>query len=438
MKASNHASLPEDNTATSENSTPFWFSSVVKPIVFEKLKQNVTTDILVVGGGIAGLTTAYCLAKEGRKVILVEDKFIGSDETGRTTAHITCALDAHYFELEKTFDVETAQLAADSHITAIEWIANTIKEHKINCHFKRVDGYLFLHPSDTNETLEKEYEATKRAGLSTEILHTIPSIAAEDGKGCIKFSDQAQFHILLYLKGLADALIQMGGKIYTKTKAENITTKGATANGFTIKANHIVVATNTPINDWVTMHTKQWPYRTYVIAAKVPKGQLPYALWWDTGDNDSKWISKPYHYVRLEELNEQYDLLIAGGEDHRTGQTDETDSNENDRYAKLENWTKNHFPAIGDIEFKWSGQVLEPIDSLAYIGKNPSDENIYIITAHSGNGITYGTLGGIIISDIITGKENPWIKIYSPSRITLKTTGDYLHEVGNMVAQYGD
>lgn len=438
MKTPDNTSESKNGTITSGDNLSYWFSSAIKPLAFKKLNENIGTDILVIGGGIAGLTTAYCLAKEGRKVILVEDGFIGSGETGRTTAHITCALDDHYFELEKTFDEHTAQLAANSHMAAIEWIANTVKHHKINCHFKRVDGYLFLHPSDTKETLEKEYKATKRAGLITEMLNSVPSIAAEKGKSCIKFSDQAQFHILLYLKGLADAFIKLGGKIYTQTKAGNITAEGATANGFKVKANHIVVATNTPINDWVIMHTKQWPYRTYVIAAKVPKGKLPYALWWDTGDHNSKWIIKPYHYVRLEELDEQYDILIAGGEDHRTGQADDENIKEEDRYTKLEKWTKKHFPAIGDIEFKWSGQVLEPIDSLAYIGKNPGEDNIYIITGDSGNGMTHGTLGGMIITDIITGKENPWIKIYSPSRITLKTTGDYLHEVGNMVVQFGD
>jgi glycine/D-amino acid oxidase-like deaminating enzyme len=138
-------------------------------------------------------------------------------------------------------------------MAAIEWIANTVEHHNIDCHFKRVDGYLFLSSSDTVETLEKEYEATKRAGLATEMLNYIPSIVSEDSNLCIKFSDQAQFHILLYIKGLAEALINLGGKIYTQTKAENITAQGATANGFKVKANHIVVATNTPINDWVTI-----------------------------------------------------------------------------------------------------------------------------------------------------------------------------------------
>ena len=430
--------VPVNENISSGENLSFWFAAVKKPLSYEVLNSNIDTDILVIGGGIAGLTTAYCLAKEGRKVVLVEDGYLGSGESGRTTAQLTCALDDHYFELEKIYDEPTAQLAANSHMKAIEWIANTIKQHSIECRFKRVDGYLFLHSSDTKETLEKEYEATKRAGLATEMMNNIPGMKGEDGKWCIKFPDQAQFHILLYLKGLADLFVQLGGKIYTQTKAENITKNGASANGFKINAQHIVVATNSPINDWVTIHTKQWPYRTYVVGAKIPKEKLPYSMWWDTGNRESKWVAQPYHYVRLAEFDEQYDILLVGGEDHRTGQADDEGINEEDRYKKLEDWTKKRFPSIEDIVYKWSGQVMEPIDSLAYIGKNPGDDNIYIITGDSGNGMTHGTLGGLIITDIIMERDNPWIKLYSPSRITLKTTNDYLKEVGNMVVQYGD
>ncbi len=427
-----------DAAITSGKNISAWLATLEEPIAYETLQENIDTDILVIGGGIAGLTTAYYLAKEGRKVVLIEDGFVGSGETGRTTAHITCALDDLYMEIEKLFDEKTAQLAANSHTAAIEWIANTVKLNNIDCDFKRVDGYLFLHPTDNKETLDDEYAATKRAGLLTEMHSTIPGIAAEEGQHCIKYPQQAQFHILKYLKGLAKAFTEHEGKIYTKTRAENISTKGATANGFEITAQHIVVATNTPINDWVTIHTKQWPYRTYVIAAKVPKNSLPFALWWDTGDNDSKWVSKPYHYVRLQPLDDDYDLLISGGEDHRTGQADTEGINEEDRYDRLITWTKKRFPMVNDIAYKWSGQVMEPVDALAYIGKNPGDENVYIITGDSGNGMTHGTLGGLIIKDIITGKENPWIEIYSPSRISIKATGSYLKEVGNMTAQYAD
>jgi glycine/D-amino acid oxidase-like deaminating enzyme len=427
MQTSN--SEPIDSNITSGENKSYWIAST-QPIVFEKLQQDIDTEVLIVGGGIAGLTTAYCLLKAGRKVILVEDGYIGSGETGRTTAHITCAFDDRYFELEKIFGKEKAMLAANSHMEAIQFITNTVKQQNIDCNFKRVPGYLFLSGSDKKETLEKEYAATKNAGLLTEMLEQVPGLEAEEGKWCIKFPEQGQFHIMKYLTGLADAIIGMGGKIYTETKAEDITKEGAKANGFDIKAKHIVVATNTPINDLVTMHTKQWPYRTYVIAAKVPKGKLSYSLWWDTGDQDSKWIAAPYHYVRLEEYDNQYDLLISGGEDHKTGQADDEHIAEENRYEKLIEWTKKRFPAMQEVTYKWSGQVMEPIDYMAFIGKNPGNDNIYIITGDSGNGMTHGTLGGIILTDIITGKKNPWEDLYNPSRITLKTAVDFMHEAG--------
>jgi len=431
------ATEPIDSNYTSGENKSFWTTST-QPIIFEKLQQHIETDILIIGGGISGLTTAYCLLKAGRKIVLVEDGFIGSGETGRTTGHITCALDDRYFELEKIFGKEKTMLAANSHTEAIQFIANTIKHENIDCNFHRIPGYLFLSGSDSKETLEKEYEATKNVGLLTEMLKQVPSLASEEGKWCIKFPEQGQFHVMKYLKGLTNAIIAMGGKIYTETKAEEISKYGAKANGFTINANHIVVATNTPVNDWIVMHTKQWAYRTYVIAAKIPKGTAPYALWWDTGNKNSKWAGSPYYYVRLQEFDNEYDLLISGGEDHKVGQADDENIPEEGRYTKLIEWTKKRFPAMGNLEYKWSGQVMEPIDALAFIGKNPGDENIYIITGDSGNGITHGTLGGIILTDIITGKQNPWIDLYNPSRITLRTAGDYLHEVGNMVAQYVD
>jgi len=415
----------------------YWVASA-SPLSFPRLSSEADTEILIIGGGIAGLTTAYLLLKEGKKVVLVEDGFIGSGETGRTTAHLASALDDRYYFIENKLGEDASKLAAESHVEAIKLIASIVQNEKIECGFKRVDGYLFLHPSDQEESLDKEYDATQRAGLLTYMEQGVPGVFNGEQMRTLKFISQAQFHIMHYLEGLAHAIIGMGGIIYTETRAEKIDKHGAMANGFKIRAQHIVVATNTPINDLFTMHTKQHAYRSYVIGCKVKKGSLPYVLWWDTGDADSEWTSQPYHYVRLEEFDESYDLLIAGGEDHKTGQADEEHLPETERYHKLEAWTRQHFPAIEEVTYKWSGQVMEPIDSLGYMGKNPGDENIYIITGDSGNGMTHTTIGAKIITDIIAGRENPWQELYSPSRITLNVAGDYLKETGNMAKQYLD
>jgi len=420
---------------TSGNNVSFWVDSN-QQISYSKLNESLKTEVLIIGGGIAGLTTAYLLLKSGKQVVLIEDGFIGSGESGRTTAHLSCALDDRYYYLEDIYDVESTMLAAESHKTAIGLIEDIVNAESIDCHFKRIDGYLFLDPSDKSENLQKELDASQSAGIDTIMVPTMPGISHPGP--AIKFPEQAQFHIMKYLTGLCQAIIKMGGKIFTETKGENITSEGAKGNGFEIKASHIVVATNTPVNDIVTMHTKQAAYRSYVIAAKVPKGALPYALWWDTGNMDSRWVSQPYHYVRLEAYDEAFDLLISGGEDHKTGQADEEHIPEQDRYYNLEQWTRKHFPEIQEIIYYWSGQVMEPVDSLGFMGKNPGDENIYIITGDSGNGMTHATIGALLIHDSIQGIQNPWEKLYSPSRITLNTAKDFVKEAANMASQYLD
>ena len=426
----------KNGAITSGENLSYWLDSVW-PLEFVKLKQDIDTDILIIGGGIAGLTTAYQLLKTGKRVVLVEDGYIGSGETGRTTAHLTCALDDRFYEIEKTFGEQGSRMAAESHMAAIDWIEKTINAEGIDCDFKRIDGFLFIHSTDTKENLEKEFEATKKAGLNTSWLDHVPGMQAEDGP-CIRFPNQAQFHIMKYLQALAYTIIRMGGIIYTKTHARHIDKYGAECNGFKVRASQIVVATNTPVNDFVAIHTKQFPYRTYVVAFKVQKEQIRQCLWWDTGDQESEWVTAPYHYIRTQKLDEQYDLLIVGGEDHKTGQADAEDISEEQRYKALINWTTKRFPMVKEIMYRWSGQVMEPVDYMAYIGRNPGDENIYIITGDSGNGMTHGTIGGIIISDLIEGRENQWADFYSPKRTPLKTPGPFLKEMINVVKQYGD
>jgi Rieske Fe-S protein len=188
----------------------------------------------------------------------------------------------------------------------------------------------------------------------------------------------------------------------------------------------VVVATNAPINDLVAIHTKQAPYMTYVIAGRVPDGTVPRALYWDTQD--------PYHYVRLQEV-EGHEYLIVGGEDHKSGQAEDT----KERWQRLESWTRERFPAMQEVEYAWAGQVMEAIDGLAFIGRNPLDsDNVFVVTGDCGMGMTHGTIAGILIADLVMGRENPWARLYDPSRKTIRAAGTYVKETANMAAQYGD
>jgi glycine/D-amino acid oxidase-like deaminating enzyme/Rieske Fe-S protein len=413
---------------TSGNKEPSWYANIEQPIKFTKLTNNITSsaavDVVIVGGGITGMSTAYLLSKSGKKVIVIEDGYSGSGETGRTTAHITYALDDRYYNLEKTHGQEGAHKAAESHTAAINLIESIVNEEKIDCDFERLDGFLFVDPSDKKESLDRELEATHRAGIkATELVKRAPLDSFDTGP-CLRFPNQAQFQPLKYLKGLCQATIRYGGEIFTETHAQDISSDAVKiSDGYTINARNIIIATNAPIVDKTSkIYDKQEAYRTYVIGARIKKGAIPKALYWDTGDHNSKNRVPPYHYVRIQRIenNENFDLLIVGGEDHKTGGLGGgEEQNIEERFKRLEVWTRERFPIQKekDIEYRWSGQIMEPLDSLAFIGHNPGDaNNIYIATGDSGNGMTHGTIAGLILSDLILGKNNKWSALYDPSR----------------------
>jgi glycine/D-amino acid oxidase-like deaminating enzyme/nitrite reductase/ring-hydroxylating ferredoxin subunit len=401
------------------------------------LTGDTRTSVCIVGAGIAGMTTAYLLGRAGKAVVVIDDGPIGGGETGRSTAHITAALDDHYSEIEKLHGEEGIRIAAQSHSAAIDKIESIASLEDIDCDFERVDGYLFAGTPDDRKALEEELKAARRAGLDeVEMVDRAP-IKSFDTGPALRFPRQAQFHPLKYLNGLARAILRDGGHIYSGTHATTIndgepaTVK--TSDGHVITADNVVVATNSPVNDWVILHTKQAAYRTYVIAARIPRGSVQRGLYWDTLD--------PYHYIRLQEVDtlvdpsHRQDLLIVGGEDHKTGQANDAD----ERFRCLEEWTRQRFPMIGNVDFRWSGQIMEPVDYMAFIGKNPgNDQHIYIATGDSGNGITHGTIAGMLLTDLILGRKNPWTKLYDPSRVTLRATPDFLKENLNVAAQFSD
>ncbi|MCU7514042.1 MAG: FAD-dependent oxidoreductase [Ignavibacteria bacterium] len=430
----NEPEIPSSQITSGKNLS-YWTASV-KPAASDRLERNLKVDVVVIGGGISGLTTAYLLTREGKNVAIMEDGEIGSGESGRTTAHISNALDDRYSYIRELLGEENARLAAESHSAAIGKVEKIVNEEKIDCDFERLPGYLFLHPSDKKKTLDDELKATHEAGIRTEMIEGVPGIPLETGP-CLMFPDQATFNPMKYYDGLAAAIVRNGGLIFTNTHASKVTNLGVTSDkGFTIRADYIVVATNSPINDTFAIHTKQAPYRTYVIGGLVRKGSLPRALWWDTGDQNSIWTSDPYHYVRLQNFSPEYDLLIAGGEDHKTGQPDEEGVQEEDKYNNLVMWTMERFP-VESFEYKWSGQVMEPVDAMAFIGRNPMDsDNVFIVTGDSGNGMTHGTIAGILITDMIMGRQNPWQDLYDPSRKTVKAASDFIQENVNVAKQF--
>jgi glycine/D-amino acid oxidase-like deaminating enzyme/nitrite reductase/ring-hydroxylating ferredoxin subunit len=413
----------------SGQTTSVWRATAKVP-EFSPLAEDTQADVCIVGAGIAGLTTAYLLAREGKSVAVFDDGRIGGGMTERTTAHLSNAFDDRYQEMENLHGEHGSRLIADSHTAAIDRIEQIVIEEKIECEFERLDGYLFAALNQSKEILEGELKSAHRAGLEgVEQVGRAP-IADFDTGMCLRFPRQAQFHPLKYLAGLARAIERDGGRIFTATHITEMEggakTYVKTSDGHTVTAEAIVIATNAPINNIVTIHTKQAPYTTYAIGARVPRGSVTRALYWDTLD--------PYHYVRLESSElDNYDLLIVGGEDHKSGQVDDYQ----ERHARLEAWARERWPMIEAVEFQWSGQVMEPVDGVAFIGRNPGDpRNVYIATGDSGMGMTHGMIAGILITDLIAGRTCSWVPLYDPSRVTLRAAGDFARENFNVVAQY--
>lgn len=415
----------------SEQTTSSWMATAEVPKQ-SPLTENVSADVCVVGAGIAGMTTAYLLAREGKSVVVLDDGPIGGGMTGRTTAHLVNALDDRYLELERFHGEKGSRLAAESHTAAIDRVEAIVKDERIDCEFERLDGYLFVPPGESKKVLDEELEAGRRAGLDLQKVERAP--LDYDTGVALLFPRQAQFHPLKYLAGVTNAIKKNGGRIYTDTHAASI--KGGdparieTSDRAVVTASAVVVATNTPVNDLFAIHTKQAAYQTYVIGVRIPRGSITKALYWDTPD--------PYHYVRIQEIgsdSDAHDLLIVGGEDHKTGQKDDA----NRRFGILERWTRARFPMAKSIEYRWSGEVMEPVDGLAFIGRNPLDkDNVFIATGDSGNGMTHGTLAGILLTDLIMNRDNEWATLYEPSRKTLRAIKEFAKENLNVAAQFAD
>lgn len=414
----------------SPHSTSLWMDTAETPEL-PPLGKHLRTDVCVVGAGIAGLTTAWRLARLGKSVVVLDQQGLKGGQTARTSGHLCSALDDRFFELEKLHGVQGARLAAQSHAAAVDMIEAICREEDIKCGFARVDGYLVQGTGDDRAgILDREYDAARRAGLDCERVPGAPGALGVFGDA-LRFRHQAQFHALRYLDGLARAFQRLGGQLYRATvirvDGDHEGESAVTENGLHVDSDAIVVATHVPFNDRLVMHTKQAAYRSYVIAARVDDDAVPMALLWDTLD--------PYHYVRVAQEG-GVTWLIVGGEDRKVGQDEAPIAH----FAELERWTRQHFPMAGPVDYRWSGQIIEPVDSLAFIGRNPGlgKRDVFIATGDSGNGLTHGTLAGMLLADQISGHEPPWAELYAPDRRTLRAADEYLKENLNFVPYYGD
>lgn len=371
-----------------------------------KLQGKRVTDACIVGAGIAGMSTAYMLTKAGLSVILLEAGDIACGETQRSTAHLSSALDDGFCHLERMFGTDGSRLAVQSHIDAISKIETICAQEHIDCGFKRLDGYLF-NPAQGGVDIDAEYAAALRMGLEADIVHEMP-FAEKVGKA-IRFKDQAVFHPTRYIEGLSRIIGHQN--IYTQSRVIDIS-KGDTFILHTeegqVETPIAIMATHTPfIDDGIA--TKNMAYRSYVVCIKMPRSNFQDALYWDTLD--------PYHHCRICPIDDKWDILMVGGGDHRTGHQGSA-ADIRARFNELEKWARLHVPNLQEVTHRWSGQVMEPVDGLAFLGRPHPEKHpgLYVITGESGHGLTHATIGATMITDMILGRQTPLMDIYAPDR----------------------
>ncbi|MBA2466242.1 MAG: FAD-dependent oxidoreductase [Sphingomonas sp.] len=373
------------------------------------LDGDAECDLVVIGSGIAGLSSAYEAARFGWRVIVIErHSTIGGVMTPRTTAHLASELDDYYHYLIKAVGADDARTYYESQVAAINRIEAICRDEGIDADFARLDGLLVPAEPGHMSELEREYDACRSLGVEVEWIDQAP-VPLPEGARALRFLNQGRFHPLKYVRGLIGAIEGRGGRIHGGTVyVDHVEKDGVvtieTEAGQRIRARAALFATNGPVNDKVTIHTKLVPSRTYVVAGPVPKGSVPDVLLWDT--------LEAYHYVRLQPLSSSEDLLIVGGEDHRTGQANDMDK----RFAHLEAWTRERFPSFGEARYRWSGQVLEPVDFMPYSGRNPGNRDIYVHTGDSGQGMTNAVAGAINFAALLFEQKAHFAELLDPAR----------------------
>ena len=389
------------------NYTNSLWTPTVDERVYPGLDRSHTVDVAVIGAGVTGVTTARLLKDAGRKVALVESRRVGLGETGKTTAHLTQVLDTRFQTLVSNFGFDGAQLAVASQGAAIARIARFVEERRIDCQFEWLPGYLFAQNEGDAHELEKEREIAVRLGLDVEPVSNLtlpfPIVRA------LRFPKQAQVHPRRYLLGLVEGIDGNGSHVFEDTQVLDIEHEAlgdeyrlVTDRGV-LRARDVVVAAHVPISNKVLFHTKLAAYRTYAVAVALPDDG-PKGMFWD--------MASPYHYIRWQRVDGVC-YLIVGGEDHKVGESDNT----REPFQRLEDYLLSRFGrTVKATDFRWSGQIIEPADGLPYIGRGPGMDHLYVATGYAGNGMTSGTLAGMLIADEIVGKVNPWRDLYDPAR----------------------
>jgi glycine/D-amino acid oxidase-like deaminating enzyme len=396
----------------------FWAATASVPR-FPKVQQDHKVDVVVVGAGITGITAAYLLRKAGKKVALLERGHCAQVDTGHTTAHLTYVTDIRLHQLVKTFGRDHAQAAWDAGRAAIEQIYEISEHEDLACDFSWVPGFLHgsLTETDADSGLREDAALAGELGFDATFIEDVPLVKRPG----VRFANQAIFHPLKYLAGLVERIPENGSHVFEHSEPDEFLTDppAVRVQKHTIRCEYLVIATHVPLMGNTSLpaatlfQSKLAGYSSYAIGAEIPKGKYPAASFWAT--------SSPYYYLRIDD-HPRYDYAIFGGEDHKTGQK----TNTGECFESLQDLLVALLPEA-KVDHRWSGQVIETNDKLPLIGEMTARQ--FIATGFAGNGMTFGTLAGMMARDAVTGRTNPWQELFDPHRKKLRG-GTWAREQG--------
>ena len=382
---------------------------------YDPLDGGLRVDTAVIGGGIAGITTAIELKNAGHDVAVLEAERIVTGVTGHTTAKLTSLHGLCYQDLVSNFDTQQARRYGDANETAIDHIEQQVEAHDIDCDFERTPAYTYVTSRDERKRIEREVDVARHLGLPASLDESPP--LPYDVEAAVRFDDQAHFHPRKYLLALAERIPGDGSYLFEETRARDVDRgpphEVETERG-TVRADQVVVATHFPMYDHGLYFARMTPTRGYVLAARL-EDDAPEGLHYRPG--------KPYFSVRPHPTGDQ-SLVLVGGQNHRTGHAE----NEFERYRKLEREARSKFD-VESIEYRWSTQDYTSVDGVPFVGRlAPHTDGVYVATGFGGWGMTNGTAAGLLLADLVRGNDNEWQTLYSPTRFKPRASAKELVE----------
>ncbi len=403
-QSTNNTPLHHPTNRDGSHQSP-WQAEKISPFIASGRQSNAIYDVVIIGGGITGLTAALMLQNAGKQCLLVDMHTIGYGTTGGTTSHINTFADTSYSDAESAFGEDGAQLFADAVNEGLNIIKSNVDTYKINCDFETKKGYIYAEDEEQATQLDDLYSGTVKVGVDINYTNDVPT-PVEYVKA-VELPGQAQFHPLKYLKGLAAAFINAGGQILENTRIDDIEHEDdihlVKAGEIIFKALKVIYATH--VTPKITVFSFRCaPYRSYVLGVKLTSDNAyPDALVYD--------MQEPYHYFRTHIIDGQK-LLIVGGNDHKTGHDDPEQA-----FVDLEKYVRK-FYKVSSVKYQWSSQYFIPVDGFPYIGQIPFEaDGIYTATGYNGNGMMLGTISAKILSDIIIGTKSKYEEVFSTKRI---------------------